>query len=77
MGPFSGAMLFQDSLVNGHDFWGQVLSRDQLFPFSEFLWLGFSGVWLYRVLGILGSGLSVFRFSGQYFHFIGSIIGSL
>ena len=64
MGPFSGAMLFQDRLIKGHDFQGQVLSWDQLFPFSEFLWLGFSGVWLYRVLNILGSGLSVFRISG-------------
>ena len=64
MGPFSGAMLFQDRLIKGHDFQGQVLSWDQLFPFSEFLWLGFSGVWLYKVQGILGSGLSVFRFSG-------------
>ena len=71
MGPFSGAILFQDRLIKGHDFQGQVLSWDQLFPFSEFLWLGFSWVWLCSVLGILGSSLSVssFQFSVLSFKF--------
>ena len=51
MGPFSGAILFQDRLIKGYVFQGQILRWDQLFLFSEILWLGFSGVWSWGYLG--------------------------
>ena len=50
-GPFSGAMLFQDRLIKGYVFQGQILRWDQLLLFSEILWLGFSGVWSWGYLG--------------------------
>ena len=69
MGPFSGAMLFQDRLIKGYVFQGQILRWDQLFLFSEILWLGFSGVWSWGYLGQVYqcSGFQVSVFSGVRF----------